>query len=603
MSLAAAQSGDDREPVPAPLSLRGRRIYEKAADERLTRTLAQKLGLSEITARLLALRVASLEEAEAFLSPRLRQAVPDPDCLKEMDRASKRLAAAIMAGEKVAIFGDYDVDGAASTAMLLRYLRGFGLEADFHIPDRVSEGYGPNAAAISGLRERGASLLVTVDCGTLAYEPLEHAEAIGFETIILDHHAGEARRPASVAFVNPNRPDGTDSLSMLAAVGVTFMTLIATNRALRRDHGKAADSLPDLMSLLDLAALATVCDVVPLTGPNRALVRQGLKVLNTGGNIGLAALAACAGLAGELDAEHLGYQIGPRINAGGRLGDSSLGVRLLATESASEAAALAERLDVLNRERRTMERQMVAAALATLEADEAALNEGPVIVAAGQGWHPGILGIVASRLKDRFNKPAIILGIDDEGMAKGSGRSVPGYDLGAAVIEATHAGITLTGGGHPMAAGLSLSGSSIDELRAFLAERAGGQAATPEPRTEIDAWISAGAMTLELLEDISRLTPFGTGNPEPMLGLSRVRALNARVVGSNHVSLQLAGRSGPRLSAIAFGVADMPLGTTLLAGDNTPLDVVGYLKRNEYQGRVTPQFHIRDVVPGGPAGG
>ena len=578
------------------LSLRGQRLVERRADDRLVRALAQKHGLSEIGARLLALRIGTLEEAGDFLSPRLRTCLPDPHALKEMDRAAARLAGAIAAREPIAIIGDYDVDGAASTAMLIRYLRAFGLEAAYHIPHRIDEGYGPNEAAIGKLREQGARLLVTVDCGTLSFEPLAHARAVGFETIVLDHHAGQARRPEAVAFVNPNRPEGTESLSMLAAAGVTFMALIATSRHLRRDHGHAAEDLPDLLEWLDLAALATVCDVVPLAGPNRALVSQGLKVIGAGTNTGLAALAETAGLSGAIQADHLGFQIGPRINAGGRLGDPSLGVRLLTTDDPGEALALAERLDGLNTERRALERDMVAAALRALEADEAGFAEAPVIVTAGEGWHPGILGVVASRLKDRFGKPAIVLGIQD-GIAKGSGRSVPGFDLGAAVIEAVKSGLALTGGGHPMAAGLSLDSGGVDALRTFLTARAdAAPTAGAVPRLEIDAWMSARAMGLPLLGEIERLMPFGSGNPEPMLGLSGVRPLNGRVVGTNHVSLQLGDGSGARVPAIAFGAADTPLGEALLGQDRQPLDVIGWLKRNEYNGRVTAQFQVRDAA-------
>lgn len=594
MSAAAPQAGVLDEVAPQR-TVSGRIVRDRTVDERLARTLSQRLGLSDIASRLLAMRVGDPDEAKRFLEPRLRDSLPDPHRLKEMDRAAVRLANAIHERERIAILGDYDVDGAASTAMLLRYLRGFGLEADVHIPHRIEEGYGPNIPAITALRERGAELLITVDCGTLSFEPLEHAKTIGLDVIVLDHHAGEGRRPASVAFVNPNRPDGTAELSMLAAAGVVFLTLIATNKVLREEHGQGRDSLPDLMGLLDLVALATVCDVVPLKGPNRALVAQGLRVAAGGANAGLAALANVAGLNGAPGAGQYGYQLGPRINAAGRLSDPALGTRLLATQEPGEALALAQRLDDLNTQRRGLESELVAAALSAIEAD-GGVRSDPVIVVAGNDWHPGILGIVAARLKDRFHRPAIALGIDEEGIAKGSGRSVPGYDLGDAIIEACHTGLTLTGGGHPMAAGLSLEAGKIDKLRGFLADRAAAQDPIPEPSIDIDARLSARAMSSDLAAEIDQLRPFGPGNAEPMLAAEGLQISHARIVGSNHVSLQLTGRNGGRLSAIAFRQADTEIGKALLNPQGRRFDVIGRLKADEFRGQSRVQMHVEDIA-------
>lgn len=592
--------------APAPLTqgsgestpdrtVTGRIICNKLVDERLARTFSQNFGLSDITARLLAMRVGDVDQARRFLVPRLRDSLPDPDSLKEMDRAAERLAKAIEAGERIAILGDYDVDGAASTAILLRYLRSFGLVADIHIPHRIDEGYGPNVPAISALHEKGASLLITVDCGTLSFEPLDHAKALGLDVIVLDHHAGEGRRPASTAFVNPNRPDGTAELSMLAAAGVTFLALIATNKVLRDQYGRSRETLPDLMTFLDLAALATVCDVVPLIGPNRALVAQGLRVMEKERNVGLLALAQTAGISASPSAGQIGFQLGPRINAAGRLSDPTLGTRLLATEDASEATALAQRLDDLNAERRSLEKELVDAAMATIEADETVKDE-PVIIVAGRDWHPGILGIVAARLKDRFHRPAIALGIGEDGVAKGSGRSVAGFDLGGAIIEAMRAGIALTGGGHPMAAGLSLEDGKIHALRAFLTERASGQDALPEPSIDVDVVLSARAISHDLVVEIDQLRPFGAGNPEPVLSVANVQVSNARIVGNNHVSAQLKGRSGSRLSAIAFRQADTEIGKALLSESGVRFDVIGKLKADEFRGQSRVQMHIEDIA-------
>ncbi|MEM8915307.1 MAG: single-stranded-DNA-specific exonuclease RecJ [Pseudomonadota bacterium] len=587
--------GDDPSDSPAARTVSGRLIRERPVDDRLSLTFAQRFGLSETAARLLAMRVETVDQAEIFLEPKLKNSLPDPLSFKEMDLAAGRLASAITGGEKVAIFGDYDVDGAASTAMVLRYLRHFGTETDFHIPHRIQEGYGPNAKAISALKERGAALLVTVDCGTLAFEAMDHARAIGFDAIILDHHAGHAQRPSSVAFVNPNRMDGDGAHSNLAAVGVTFLTLVATNAVLRKNHGFDRARLPDLIGFLDLVSVGTICDVVPLGGANRAFVAQGLRVVAGGGNPGLAALVDSAESEETVDAEKIAFQVGPRLNAGGRLGDPFMATRLLSTDDPGEALGLAERLDQLNLERRQTEREMVASALRSIEVDGGIDETVPIIIASGQDWHPGILGIVAGRLKDRFHKPSIALGIGEDGIAKGSGRSVPGFDLGAAIVDATEAGITLTGGGHPMAAGLSLNQAEIDRLRNFMYERAENGQGTPEPLVEIDLWISARAATVDLIAELDRLKPFGSGNPEPLIGLPAVKIANARVVGTNHVSARLKDRGGAMLQAIAFRQADTEIGEALLNTKNELLTVVGRLKRDTFRGELRVQLHIDDV--------
>ncbi|KGM31605.1 single-stranded-DNA-specific exonuclease RecJ, partial [Inquilinus limosus] len=413
-------------------SAKGARWIGRAADDRLALALSQRHALPEIVARVLAARGVGLDDAPAFLNPTLRALLPDPSVLRDMDRAAARIARAVTAGEGIAVFGDYDVDGATSTALLVRYLRALGIEPQIHIPDRIAEGYGPNAQALEKLRAGGAGLVVTVDCGTTAFDALEGAA--GLDVVVIDHHTAEPRLPKVAAVVNPNRLDQDPGLGQLAACGVTFLALVALNRALRQAGVFANRTEPDLLALLDLVALGTICDVVPLTGLNRALVGQGLKVMAQRRNTGLAALADVARVTETVDAYHAGYILGPRINAGGRIGRADLGARLLATEDRAEAARIAALLDEHNVDRKTVEAEVMAAAIAQVEAAEA----GPVILVAGEGWHPGVVGIVAGRLRERYGRPSCVVGFEG-GIGKASGRSVPGVDLGAAVIAARQA--------------------------------------------------------------------------------------------------------------------------------------------------------------------
>ncbi len=578
-------------------SLTGRRWQATPADHRLAMAMSQRHGLPELVGRVLAGRGVALDQADAFLNPTLRELLPDPFHLKDMDLAVARLVGAIEGGETIGVFGDYDVDGATSAALLLRYFSAAGARVAVHIPDRMREGYGPNAPALLKLQSAGVGVVVTVDCGITAFEPLQAAAAAGLDIIVVDHHEAEAALPRALAVVNPNRLDETSPHGQLAAVGVAFLLVVAVHKALRDRDWYSGRAVPDLMQWLDIVALGTVCDVVPLVGVNRALVAQGLKVLAKRGNAGIAALADVAGVRERMDAFHLGYLLGPRVNAGGRVGQADLGVRLLTTDDAAEAARLAQTLDGYNKDRQTIEAAVLQDAMAQVESRP---DDGlPLLLVAGEGWHPGVIGIIAGRLKERYNRPACVIAFDGaEG--KGSGRSVPSLDLGSAIIAARQAGLLVRGGGHAMAAGFTVARDRLDAFRAFLGERLVAQMAGPlRPVLELDSALDAGGATLELVESLRLLGPFGSGNNEPRFAITAARVVAPRVVGTGHVSCSLAGRSGTRLKAIAFRAADSEMGQALLAADGTPMHLAGTLRIDNWQGNVKVQMFIEDAAPAG----
>ncbi len=587
-------------------SLTGKRWEERLRDPRQGLALAQRLGVPEIVGRIMAGRGIGLEDAQAFLEPSLREALPDPLRLKDMSKAIERLVHAIRNGETIAIFGDYDVDGATSSAVLIRFLRAAGCVPQVYIPDRLSEGYGPNAPALLRLREAGAKVVVTVDCGITAFEPLEAAEQAGLDVIVIDHHAAEPRLPRAAAVVNPNRLDETPAqedrhkLGALAAVGVTFLLIVGLNRALRESGWYTSKGLaePDLMRLLDLVALGTVCDVVPLAGLNRVLVAQGLKVMARRANPGLTALCDVARVDARPDTFHAGFLLGPRVNAGGRVGEAGLGARLLSSDDPAEATQIARQLDAYNEERRAIEAGVLDQALAQVEA--AGKDIGGLVVAVGEGWHPGVIGIVASRLKERTNLPAIVIALDLEtGIGKGSGRSVPGVDLGAAVIAARQAGLLINGGGHPMAAGLSVAASNLEALRAFLSERieAALKAADYRAALGFDGAIQPQGASAALVQEIERCAPFGAGNAQPRFGIRAAQVLRADMVGDGHVRCFLGGTGGGRLKGIAFRALDGPLGPALLKTAGRPIHLAGKLRLDAWAGRDSVQFIIEDAAP------
>jgi single-stranded-DNA-specific exonuclease len=580
-------------------SFTGKRWTAREADARTTLALAQRLEVPEIIGRVLAARGVGLDDAPRFLNPTLREMLPDPSSFRDMDRAAERLVTAITSGEKIAVFGDYDVDGASATALLARFFAAIGRDILVYVPDRRTEGYGPNAGAMRKLREAGATVVVTVDCGTTAFEPLAAAAECGLDVIVIDHHTGEARLPQAFAVVNPNRLDESGVHGELAACGVAFLLLVALNRSLRNAHWYGeGHPAPDLIRFLDLVALGTVCDVVPLTGANRALVAQGLKVMAQRGNAGLAALADIAGLAERPDCYHAGFVLGPRVNASGRLGDCGLGARLLATDDAAEARALALRLDGYNGERREIEAAVLAAALA--DAEKQVASGANVILVAGRGWHPGVIGIVAGRLRERFDRPSLVVGIDD-GIGRGSGRSVPGVALGPAVIAAAQAGILINGGGHAMAAGFTVAEERIGALREFLETRVnesiGG--ALPLATLSLDGALAPEGASRDLCDLLERIAPFGPGNPRPRFGFAAVRVAYAEPVGQGgHVRCRLsAATGGPQLTGIAFRAADGELGRALLEARGGALHVAGYLRADDWQGRAAAQLVIEDAAP------
>ena len=511
-----------------------------------------------------------------------------------MDAAVERIVAALEKGEPMAVFGDYDVDGATSAAILHRYFAALGTPLRLYVPDRIAEGYGPNAAALLRLHEEGVRLVLTVDCGISAHEPLAAAREAGLDVVVLDHHVAEPALPPAAAIVNPNRLDEDSPHKTLAAVGVTFLLLIALNRALR-DRGRFGGDgpEPDLIGLLDLVALGTVCDVVPLLGLNRVLVARGLAVMARRRNIGLAALSDVARMATAPGAYHAGFLLGPRVNAGGRVGRADLGARLLTTDDPADARRLAEQLDRFNAERKAIEQTVLAAALDKAEAQAA--DGRPLVLVAGEGWHPGVIGIVASRIVERINRPACVVALAD-GTGKGSCRSIAGVDLGAAVIAARQAGLLRNGGGHRMAAGLTVEAGKVDALHEYLCERVeGAVAAAGAVRTlGIDAVLTPSGATRALQEQIERVGPFGAGNPEPRFALAGARIAKADIVGDNHVRCFLADAGGGRLKAIAFRSLGEPLGDALLKAGGGTLTLAGKLRADDWKGREDVQFLIDD---------
>jgi single-stranded-DNA-specific exonuclease len=590
------------EDIDAPFlgverSVTGKRWQSRLKDERLATALAQRFELHDVVARVLAARDVQLDEAALFLNPTLKNMLPDPAHLLDMQLSVERLTRAIRDGETVGVLGDYDVDGATSSALLVKFFAALGQTIPVYIPDRQNEGYGPNLPALLKLKEQGASVVITVDCGTTAYDPLEAAAEAGIEIIVVDHHVAEPRLPAGSLVINPNRADEDSPCGQLAAVGVTFLLLVALNRALRDAswYGETY-SEPNLLSFLDLVALGTICDVVPLTGVNRALVTQGLKVLARRGNPGIAALADVAKVDKRLDAYHAGFVLGPRVNAGGRVGDSGLGVRLLTTQDTSEARAVAQLLDDYNGERKEIELGVQEAAM--IQAEEQAKNDKPIILVAGNGWHPGVIGIVAGRLRERFNRPSCVVALSD-GVGKGSGRSVRGVALGPAVIAAQQAGLLVNGGGHNMAAGFTVEQEKLQELTDFLSSHISRQldGLVLTPSMSFDGALSPAGATPEVIEMLERAGPFGSGNPRPRFAIPQARIVDSSIVGKDHVRCILTGADGTgRLKAIAFRSAGSPLGNALMDTRGLPLHVAGNLRVDEWQGRVSAQLFIDDVA-------
>ncbi|CAN5252819.1 single-stranded-DNA-specific exonuclease RecJ [soil metagenome] len=575
-------------------SLGGRVWRERPADPEVTRGNMRLFGLSEPLARALASRGIGEGDGTNYLAPTLKALFPDPSSFKDMDRAVDILLGALEHDRKVVIFADYDVDGATSAALLVRWFRAMGKDTPIYIPDRMTEGYGPSPAAFRRLREEGAELVVTLDCGAAAHDAIEAAIEVGLPIVVIDHHLMRETAPKAAALVNPNQADCGSGQGVLCAAGVALVLLAALNREARKRGLFAERAEPDLRQWLDLAALGAICDVTQLTGFNRALTSQGLKVMSAWGNPGLKALLEVSGGKPTATTFHAGFLLGPRINAGGRIGRSDLGARLLSTDDPAEAQTLAVELDALNTERKAVEREVVEAAAAMIENAANFDPETPVIVVAGDDWHPGVIGIAAGRLRERYRKPVVVIGVDRAAnVGKGSGRSQPGVNLGRAIQAAFDAGLLMAGGGHAMAAGLTIQPDFIPELRDFLVARLAEEQEAQDDSVEIDALITPSAADRALYEDFQRLTPFGPGNPEPVFAMADAIIDQAMPVKGGHVRCTLRDGHGGRLRAVAWRCEDTPVGRALLAGGR--LHLVGRLKPDDWQGRNGVEFEIEDA--------
>ena len=604
MQWTADSMEEPVDPVPRAFlgvdrSVSGQRWVSRLDQAGQNRALAmsQLHGMPELVARVLAGRGVAVDDAPAFLEPSIRSLMPDPYRLTDCEAAAERLVEAIRRGERVAIFGDYVVDGAASSALLWRFLHHFGIDSEIYIPDRIYEGYGPNPAAIGQLIDRGARLIVTVDCGSTSLEALAVAKERGIDVVVIDHHQMGHELPPCLALVNPNREDDLSGQGHLCAAGVVFLVLVATLRLLRQNGHPQARSL-DLLAWLDLVALATVCDVVPLKGLNRAYVTKGLIAARHQNNAGLAALLRVAGIGGPVTPYHFGFLVGPRINAGGRIGDAALGSRLLTLDDAGEAEEIAHKLDELNRERQAMEQVMLAEAEAEALAEYGDGQAASVIVTARDNWHPGIVGLLAARLKERFKRPAFAIAFDLNGKGAGSGRSINGFDIGRMVRAAVDSGLLVKGGGHAMAAGLTVERANLGRLRAFFDEASAEQvgALAANQTLKIDGALGASGATIALIDQLEAAGPFGSGHPQPIFAVPAHRLRDARPVGTTHVKVTLEAADGSRLEGIAFRAAETALGDFLLNGRGTQVHVAGTLSADHWQGTRRVQMRVLDAA-------
>ena len=550
--------------------------------------------LDEITSKLLSIRKIKKEEIKFFLEPSIKNVLPNPYILKDMDIAIERIEKAIINKEKIGIFGDYDVDGATSTAILGRYFELLNVPFEIYIPDRKKEGFGPNEIGFSKFIDLGVSLIFTVDCGTLSFEPIDFAKKKNIDVIVLDHHQSEINLPSACAIVNPNRFDDRSELNYLCAAGVCFMFLIALNKRLR-DQNWFIDKLikePNLINILDLVSLGTVCDVVPLIGLNRAIVHQGLKILKKKNNLGLKTLIEVCNIENNITAQDLGYVLGPRINAGGRVGKSTHGANLLLNQSPKNAFMLAADLNTYNKERQILETDLLKKILNT----DYENSEDPVIILHGENWHEGIIGIIAARVKEKFNKPTIIISVNN-GIGKGSGRSIHGFDLGSVVMGAVQAGLLVKGGGHKMAAGFSIEMFKIEEFKEFVFKKFKSININLEGKKNyyFDAEIAPSAVNIDFFEKINLLAPFGSGNPEPRFAIKDVKLVNSKIVGEKHIKNVLVGADSTTLKTISFNTVETELGSYLLKKNIKPFDIVGKLSLNEWRGQRNVEFIIDDI--------
>ncbi|AZU04345.1 single-stranded-DNA-specific exonuclease RecJ [Glycocaulis alkaliphilus] len=588
-----------REPLfGVTASVTGRAWALSEASDEAVAAIVRATGCNDALARLMASRDISVDDAPAFLSPRLRDSFPDPSSFLGMDAAARAVWDAVEAGTRIAVFADYDVDGASSGAQLVRWLRAVGQEALTYVPDRIEEGYGPSAEAFASLKAAGAGLVVTVDCGAAAHGALESAAGMGLPVVVIDHHLMDGPPPPALALVNPNQPGDTSGCGHMAAAGVTLVFLAALNRE-GRARGAFKGPEPDILAMTDLAALGTVCDVVPLTGPNRAIVTQGLKVMSGWHKVGLAALAEVSGLTGPASPYHAGFLLGPRINAGGRVGVAGLGLELLGSEDPARVREIALELDRLNAERKAIEDAVLTAALDEIESGRTDAG-GPVIVLAGEGWHPGVIGIAAGRIKDQFNRPTIVIGVEN-GVGKGSGRSCPGVHLGNAILAAREAGLLEKGGGHAMAAGLTVEEGRIAAFRDFLADRLAPEwAAADEARTlRLDGVVHPAAVDFDFGESLKQAAPFGMGNPEPRFALSDLHIRFVKEVGTGHLRFTFEADTGAQVSGIAFRALGKPLGDALTGARDRKWHVAGRIKAEDNRFGRKAELHLEDMAAAG----
>lgn len=576
------------------LSALSKKWYEKPADSRTSLVLSQLFNLSPFVGRLLAARQLTPETAGDYLNPTLKQLMPDPSHLKDLDKGIARVVKAIQSQEKIAVFGDYDVDGATASALFKRYFQDAELDLTVYIPQRIEEGYGPNIPALTQLKEQGHTVIIMVDCGTTAFEAVAHAKAIGLDVIIIDHHMSAPLLPDVAALINPNRIDESSPLTTLCAAGLSFIFLVALHRALRSTgwFGNDGNRL-DLREYLDLVALGTVCDVMPLTQLNRAFVTQGLKILSRRSNLGLKALADIAGVEESPSAYHLGFILGPRINAGGRVGKASFGSRLLSSRDPLETQHLARELDQLNKERQEIE--LAVLEQATTQVLQKGLDRNPLILVGDEGWHVGVIGIVAGRLKERFQKPVCVVGFEAD-VGKGSGRSITGVNLGSAMHLACQKGLLVNGGGHAMAAGFTVMKDQFADFENFLCNHLAADVANIEPRLDLDAVLSPAAATVDFLNELSLLEPYGNGNPTPRFALHKIRLTGVERVGVNHLRAFAYGEDGTRLKVMAFRSFETELGDQMLRLQGRLLALAGTLKLDKWNGRQEVTFILEDLM-------
>lgn len=576
------------------LSISGKNWILKKFDQEQIRYLKDNFSLDEITSKLLSIRNIKKEDIKSFLNPSIKNFLPNPNNLVDMEKATKRSIKSIINKEKIGIFGDYDVDGATSTALLGKYFRELKLLYEIYIPDRKTEGYGPSIKSFNELINKGVKIIFTVDCGTLSFEAINYAKKKNIDVIVLDHHQSEINLPEAFSVVNPNRLDDNSDLQYLCAAGVTFMFLVSLNRKLRLDNWFKSNNIiePYLIDYLDLVSLGTVCDVVPLVGLNRAIVKQGLKILKIKKNLGLKTLLDICKIETNPSIYHLGYMLGPRINAGGRVGKCSHGANLLLNTDPREAFKLATELDQFNKERQMLEKDLLQKILNVTKD----YSNDPIIVLSGNNWHEGVIGIVAARLKDKFNKPVIIISIEGK-IGKASARSVIGFDIGSVIIAATQEKILIKGGGHKMAGGFSIDVKNLEKFKNFIFRKFKNinEDLSSEKPLFLDSVISSTALNLDFYNKINALAPFGSGNPEPKFIIENLKTVNGKIVGEKHIKSILLGSDGTSIKTIAFNAVENGLEAYLLKKNNKLFNIAGKLSLNEWKGQSNVEFIIDDI--------